>query len=104
MAPPCRINIAAREHASVGRLCLRDWSAAGSLRRWSASAPSCRAVHNTSGDSSELRNWPNPVLVRICRQGWRQATGHGSQLICQEWGSAMARLTVDLELEQVRVI
>jgi hypothetical protein len=29
---------------------------------------------------------------------------HGSQLICQEWGSAMAHLTVDLELEQVRAI
>jgi hypothetical protein len=44
------------------------------------------------GVCSELRHWPNPLFVRIRRQGWRQAAGNGFQLICQEWGSAMARL------------
>jgi len=26
-----------------------------------------------------------PLFVRVRGQGWRQANGHGAQLICQTW-------------------
>ena len=35
------------------------------------------------GAPVRIVNWPNPLLVRIRRRRWRQATGHGSQLICK---------------------